>query len=73
MVKWRFSFPINGLHDVIEQKNSTLNIDGIVFHYRGGTERVGTVTTEKNIDCRRSRARVKIFNQYIVRKNLLCV
>ncbi|MGB7664884.1 MAG: hypothetical protein WBL67_19295 [Nitrososphaeraceae archaeon] len=49
MVKWRFSFPINGLHDVIEQKNSTLNIDGIVFHYRGGTERVGTVTTEKNI------------------------
>lgn len=44
--KGKFSFPINGLHDVIKSKDSTIKIDDVVFHYRGNIERVGTVITE---------------------------
>jgi hypothetical protein len=46
MVKWRFSFPINGLHDIIKQIDSAINIDGVIFHYRGINERIGTVVIE---------------------------
>lgn len=48
MGKWKFSFPIDGLHDVIKQKDSVIKIDEILFHYRGDNERVGTVTIEAN-------------------------
>jgi hypothetical protein len=52
MGKWRFSFPIDGLHDVIKQKDPkkrpAIKIDEILFHYREDNERVGTVTIEAN-------------------------
>jgi hypothetical protein len=52
MDKWRFSFPIDGLHDVIKQKDPkkrpAIKIDEILFHYREDNERVGTVTIEAN-------------------------
>jgi hypothetical protein len=45
MGKWKFSFPIDGLHDVIQQndpkKNPTIKIDEV-------NKRVGTVTIETN-------------------------
>lgn len=52
MIKWKFSFPIDGLHDVIKQKDPnkgpTIKIDEVLFHYRGDNERIGTVTIEAN-------------------------
>ncbi|HJS64073.1 MAG TPA: hypothetical protein VJ767_04345 [Nitrososphaeraceae archaeon] len=52
MSKWKFSFPIDGLHDVIKQKDPKkgpiIKIDEVLFHYRGDNERVGTVTIEAN-------------------------
>jgi hypothetical protein len=48
MGKWKFSFPIDGLHDVIQQKGSTSNIDEVIFRYRGEKERVGTVIIDAN-------------------------
>lgn len=52
MGKWKFSFPIDGLHDVIQQKDPkkgpTIKIDEVLFHYREKNERVGTVTIEAN-------------------------
>ena len=49
MGTWKFSFPINGLHDVIKQ-DSNIDIDGVIFHYRTRNERVGTVTAEGNTE-----------------------
>jgi hypothetical protein len=46
MGTWKFSFPIHGLHDVIRQESSAINIDEVIFHYRESKERVGTVTVE---------------------------
>jgi hypothetical protein len=47
MGKWKFSFPIDGLHDVIKQKDPkkrlAIKIDEVLFHYREDNERVGTV------------------------------
>ena len=52
MGKWKFSFPIDGLHNVIKQKDPkkgpTINIVEVLFHYRGDNERVGTVIIEAN-------------------------
>ena len=52
MGKCKFSFTIEGLHDVIKQndpkKGFTIKIDEVLFHYRGDKERVGTVTIEAN-------------------------
>lgn len=48
MCKWKVSFPINGLRDVINQMDSAINIDGVIFHFRGN-ERIGTVVIEKNV------------------------
>jgi hypothetical protein len=52
MGKWKFSFPIDGLHDVIQQndpkKNPTIKIDEVLFHYDEDNKRVGTVTIETN-------------------------
>ena len=39
MVIWKFSFPINGLHDVIKQEDSAINIDRVIFQYRHDNER----------------------------------
>jgi hypothetical protein len=50
MGKWKFSFPIDGLHDVIKRKDpkkgSIIKINEVIFHYHGDNERVGTVTIE---------------------------
>ena len=52
MSKWKFSFYIEGLHDVIQlnnpKKGPTINIDEVLFHYREDNEPVGTVTIEAN-------------------------
>jgi hypothetical protein len=52
MGKWKFSFPIDGLHDVIQQndpkKSPTIQIDEVLFHYDEDNQRVGTVTIEAN-------------------------
>jgi hypothetical protein len=48
MGKWKFSFPIDGLHDVIKQKDHTLKIDEVIFHYNEDNKRVGSVTIEAN-------------------------
>jgi hypothetical protein len=52
MGKWKFSFPINGLHDVIKQndpkKDPTIKFDEVLFHYDEDNKRVGTVTIEAN-------------------------
>jgi hypothetical protein len=52
MGKWKFSFPIDGIYDVIKQKDPkkgpTIKINEVLFHYRGDNERVGTVTIEGN-------------------------
>ena len=52
MGKWKFSFPIDGLHDVINQKDPnkgpTIKIDQVLFYYRDSNERVGTVIIEAN-------------------------
>jgi hypothetical protein len=50
MVIWKFSFPINDLHDVIKQEDSATNIDGVIFQYRHDNERVGTVTVEASTE-----------------------
>lgn len=34
MMRWRFSIPIDGLHDVIKQKNSAISVDG-THHGKG--------------------------------------
>jgi hypothetical protein len=49
VVKRKFSFPIEGLHNVIKQENSAIHIDGTTFHYWGDIGRVGTVTVENNV------------------------
>ena len=45
MGKWRFSFPIIGLHDVIKLRDSNINVDDVIFHYRRD-ERVRTVIVD---------------------------
>ena len=38
MGRWKFSFPIDGLHDVIKhkgpKKDPSIKIDEVLFHYR---------------------------------------
>jgi hypothetical protein len=65
MGKWKISFPINGLHDVIRQKGSEINIDDVIFHYRGDNERVGTVIMEKHTEKEREEE-----SKYLINKSL---
>jgi hypothetical protein len=45
MTKYRISYIIDGLHDVIPNKEDTLNVADVIFHYRE-SERVGTISLE---------------------------
>ena len=52
MGKWKFSFHIDILHDVIQQKDPIkgpiIKIDEVLFHYREDNEPVGTIIIEAN-------------------------
>lgn len=47
MFQYRISFVIDGLHDVIPNKEDTLQVADVIFHHRE-TERVGTISLETN-------------------------
>jgi hypothetical protein len=45
MTRFKISYVIDGLHDVIPRKEDTLLLSNVLFHYRG-EERVGTVSLD---------------------------